>query len=90
MSVIWARHNVGSSWCAILTISGGSVQTYCRGRWLASDPYQESASPPHDERCGGCQRIVIDPVELGLSELIGSASEPLHISERFDLGEGEG
>ncbi len=74
MASSWLRH-LGSGdtrFHAIVTIVfGGSVKTRCRGTWPASDAVEESESPADDQRCAGCQRVLVDlgMIERGLVEL---------------------
>lgn len=87
----WARHQGDEFFHVTEAPIDGSVPSRCNGRWPESDAHlvETSESPPHDERCGFCQRTVIDPVERGLAELAINAPEGEPIHDRFDLG-GEG
>ena len=76
MTVVWARHPVSSTWCAIDRVTSCSVTTYCNGSWNASDneDTEFAGGPPAHERCGACERELCarSPVTCGLAELVGS------------------
>lgn len=77
----WMRHT-GDSWFHAIAVVhfAGSTVTRCDGRWPSSDNHakddgvprvEESAKPPHEERCHACTKALVDAgmIERGLREL---------------------
>jgi hypothetical protein len=64
----WVRHVCQRSWCAVHAIAGGSVQTYCRGRWSVTEDYETNDHPARADRCEECVRCAPN-VSAGLAEL---------------------
>lgn len=69
----WLRHAGDPVWHAISTIEfNGSTITRCRGRWPTGDNetlVESDHSPPDDERCGECQRVLRKYAAFDLSEI---------------------
>lgn len=83
----WARCSATYYFHVVDSDRPYNVVTLCRGAQAVNveDEFVEwSASPPENERCPSCQRIVIDPIERGLAELVNNAHED--ITAKFDLG----
>jgi hypothetical protein len=58
-SVVWAIHPIDTKWHAVQHVEdGGSVITYCRGRWPNHETAAIDIAPPHEDRCGGCDVLV--------------------------------
>lgn len=89
---MWARHSTSSDypWHAVRVIAGGSVQTFCRGRWSTHDDYETTTLPARADRCSTCITNAGD-VLAGLDELV-EATQPVTfvefemIDDRFDNG----
>ncbi len=52
---MWAKHASPQAtyWCLIKKISGGSVRTWCKGKWPVTDTYSAEDSPS-GKRCQAC------------------------------------
>jgi hypothetical protein len=80
----WGRHYTAKStfaWHLIKETNGGSVITWCHGRWSVLDVYDTCALPAKPERCDACLDNSGLDVEAGLRELVEVAEA--RVSDRI-------
>lgn len=82
-SITWARPSSSLPFCAVADVRGGSVQTYCRGRWSTSDTVELYDEPQIDRRCRKCGGCL---VALGLRELATAPAVDMRGAVEIDFG----
>lgn len=91
-TISWQQY----SWHAIRSVEGGSVATYCHGRWETSEPYETEKCPARGDQCracnlemaneqpepGGCTcRAGVVACAFHVERELGEATQPIELFE---------
>jgi hypothetical protein len=70
--VTWARAANTPEMHAIASVANDQALAYCRAQFYSADTAELDDNPPHETRCDGCCRVLVDRrcIERGLTELM--------------------
>jgi hypothetical protein len=75
--MIWARVAEMEAMHCIASVRDRVALAYCRVELVPEDVAEIDENPPHETRCDGCVRVLVNRrcIERGLTELL-AAGEP--------------